>query len=158
VTKSLGLESRFYYQPIARIYMRGYALSIFIDCLYLTRGAGIAVALRLLIGVAAFSFLFCFWYLGGRGLGADRDGIRFRRWFRWHFIPWSGVSAFSIKQPEALSPTVYVDLVSGESRVMPFTQGRKTRWKSGSSRDTVAVLNAELEQAQKRGAVPALTG
>jgi hypothetical protein len=124
----------------------------FLGCLLVTAGPGVAVAVRLLAAVAAFTSLFYFWRLGGRGLEARHDGIRFRRGLQWHFISWPQIKAFSIKRP-ASSPTVYVDLVSNESRIVPFTQGRQTRWRGGKSRDTVAVLNSELAQARSR--VPA---
>jgi len=130
--------------------MRGYAVLGLVAGIALVAGPGIPVSLRLLIAVGVFAYVCACWRLGGRGLEARFDGIRFRRWFRWHSIPWLEIKDFCIKRPGALSPTVYVDLVSGESIVVPFTQGRQTRWKNGKSRDTVAVLNAELEQAQKR--------
>jgi Bacterial PH domain len=158
VTKSEPNEPRLYYQPIARAYMRGYAVLGLIAGIALAAGPGIPVGFRLLIAIGVFAYVCAGWRLGGRGLEARSDGIRFRRWFRWHSIPWPEIKNFCIKRPGGLSPTVYVDLVSGDSRVVPFTQGRQTRWKNGKSRDTVAVLNAELEQAQKRGTVLATMG
>jgi hypothetical protein len=81
------------------------------------------------------------------------DGIYVRRWLRFHFIPWREVKAFSVKR-RSLSPAVYVDLVSGDARKLPFTQGRQVSWKEGKSRDVVTVLNGELGQARKKNAQP----
>lgn len=138
-------DPRFYYQPIARLYMRGYAVFGFVVWLALTAAPRLSFAIRLVVALFAFGYLYIAWRLGGRGLEARRDGIRYRRWLQWRFIPWPEVRGFSIKQAGALSPTVFVDLVSGESRIMPFAQGRLTRWKGGKTRDTVAVLNSELD-------------
>jgi hypothetical protein len=144
------LESTFYYQPMVRLYLRGYGVLGFIIWVCLTFGPHIFVIFRLLIAVGSFAFLYWSWRLGGRGLEARPDGIRFRRGLRWHFIPWREIRAFSIHR-RSFSPTVYVDLASGESRIMPFTQGRTTRWKGGNTRDTVAVLNTKRAHAVTSG-------
>jgi hypothetical protein len=147
VTKSEPRESRFYYQPITRTILRGYAVLGFIIWFSITAAPHLDVGFRVLIGVGAFAYLYVAWRMGGRGLEARSDGIRFKRGFQWHFMAWSEIERFCIKR-RSLSPTVYVDLVSGETRIVPFAQGRLTRWEGGKSRDTVAVLNSEIEQAR----------
>jgi hypothetical protein len=44
--------------------------------------------------------------------------------------------------------------MSGEAFRLPLTQGRMTSWDGGASRDIVAALNSELEQAQEIGRKP----
>lgn len=139
-------DSRFYYQPLARAYMRGYAVTGFVGLIALAAGH-IPIGLRSLAGIAGLLYLCIFWRIGGRGVRVCGSGIYVRRWFRSHFIPWREVKVFLVKRPAALSPTVYVELLSDEARTLPFTQGRLTRWDGGKSRDTVAALNHELKQA-----------
>jgi hypothetical protein len=123
--------------------MRGYGLVGFVIAISLMAGP-IPTALRFVAGVTGFVYLYVTWrYGGGRGVEVRPDGIYVRRWFRVHFIPWRGVKVFCVRRP-ALSPTVYVELISGETRTLPFTQGRQVSWKEGKSRDVVTVLNGEL--------------
>jgi hypothetical protein len=140
-------ESRFYYQPLARIYMRGYAVLGVVTFSVLAGAPRLSAPLRTLAVAVGIGYVYSCWRSGGRGLEARQDGIRFRRWFRSYFIPWQEIQGFKMRHPGALSPTVLVDLVSGEVRVLPFTQGRLTRWNGGKTRDTVAVLNSELAGA-----------
>jgi hypothetical protein len=154
VTRTGTDDRRFYYQPLARLTMRSYAVFGFILWLCLAGGPRISPAIRALAVVAGFAYLVACWYVGGRGLEARPDGIRFRRWFQWRSIRWGDIKTFTVINPHALSPTVFVELVSGDRKTMPFTQKRLTRWNGGKSRDTVAVLNLELDQARTRSAGP----
>ena len=67
-------DSRFYYQPLARAILRGYAVLGFIACVSLAAG-GITISLRLLAGAAGFVYLCIFWYIGGRGVRLLGGGI-----------------------------------------------------------------------------------
>jgi PH (Pleckstrin Homology) domain-containing protein len=128
--------------------MRGYGLFGFVCAISLAAGPG-PTALRPVAGVIGFAYLYVTWHFGGgRGVAVRPDGIYVRRWFRFHFIPWPAVKVFRVARP-ALSPTVYVELTSGETRPLPFTQGRQVSWKDGKSRDAVTVLNRELGLARE---------
>jgi hypothetical protein len=154
VTRTGTDERRFYYQPVVRLILRSYAIFGFIVCLSVAAGPRESPAIRVLIVVCAFVYLVASWYLGGIGLEARPDGIRFRRWFQWRLIPWGDIKTFAVINPGAFSQTVCVERVSGDRKTLPFTQKRLTRWRGGKSRDTVAVLNVELDQARTRFAGP----
>jgi hypothetical protein len=139
--------STFYYQTLVRALMRGYAVVGFIVWLAISGAPHIPVSLRVLAAGVAVGFLYLTWhYGGGRGVAVRVDGIYVRRWFRWRFIPWREISTFRIRR-RSLSPPVFVELVSGESRMLPLTQGRQVAWAGGRSRDIVSVLNGDLALA-----------
>jgi hypothetical protein len=140
-------DTSFYYSALGRAYARAYAVFGFVVCISLI-AANIAVGFKVLAGVAAFSYGYVVWhYGGGQGVAVRSDGIYVRRWFRFDFIPWQDVNVFRIKHA-SLSPPVYVELVSGQMRMLPLTQGRQMAWPGGKSKDIVAVLNDELRRAR----------
>jgi hypothetical protein len=60
-------DSRFYYHPLLRAYMRGYGLFGFVIALSLTTGP-IATALRFVAGAVGFVYLYVTWHYGGDGV------------------------------------------------------------------------------------------
>jgi hypothetical protein len=144
-------DSTFYYQTLVRALMRGFAMVGFIVWLAISGAPHIPVSLRVLAVGVAFGFLYLtvalrWHYGGGRGVAVRVAGIYVRRWFRWRFIPWREISTFRIRR-RSLSPPVFVELVSGESRMSPLTQGRQVAWAGGRSRDIVSVLKGDLALA-----------
>lgn len=145
------IGSRFYYQTLGRALMRGFAVIGFVVCLTLVPAPHLAAAFRVLAAVVAFAYLYVNWhYGGGRGVRVSHAGIHVRRWFRWRFIPWREVKRFRIKR-RSLSPPVFVELVSGELKMLPLTQGRQVAWEDGKSRDIVSRLNEDLALALQNG-------
>jgi hypothetical protein len=160
-----GTTTRHYYHPLAR-WIIG-PLSVF--CVV----GGLSVALAnghgpnhlstagwaLIRTVGGLSALFG-GYLHVRtwravGVLATASGIRACRGFRSWFVPWSEITLFRTRYPNAFSPTVYAELSSGQLVSTTLTQGRKVRWSpGGATRDAVGALNAELEAAQSMTRLP----
>jgi hypothetical protein len=102
-------------------------------------GAGLIVVVSIML-----------WRLVGRiGVETNAAGIGLRRQLgiRYQFVPWGEITAFQIRRA-AISPTVCAELRSGELVKTALVQGRKMRWRGGSSRDIVSVLTRDLARAR----------
>jgi len=143
-------SGRFYRHRLLQAYFRGYGALGFVIFL-LIAAAKIPSALRVALVVLAFIWLYLTWVrLGRLGVEARFDGISVRRLWRTRFIPWAEIASFGIARP-GMSPPVSVELVTGHTEQLPLTQGRRTSWQGGTSRDVVAILNGDLAAAMKRG-------
>lgn len=138
-----------YYDPVARWLVRAYGTFTFVAALFLT-GAHIATPWRVALAVFAFSWLWFSWgWLGSKmGVETRADGVRVSVGFRRRPAAWSEIKTFRVVNPTALSPSVRVELYSGQLLRTALVQGRKMRWKGGSSRDIAGVLNDELERTR----------
>jgi hypothetical protein len=151
-------HGRFYFDPLARYFIRGYALiGMFVGFVvavapipaYSTLSRHHVALILVRVGCGAVVVLSIFgWRLAGRfGVVVGTDGIAVRRRYgiRSRAVGWRDIRTF--RSTESLVRIVYAELWSGETVRTALVQGRKMRWHGGATRDVVSVLNGDLAQA-----------
>lgn len=85
------------------------------------------------------------------GVEVRQHGIRVGVGFRRHSVAWSEIKNFRVLNSGALSPSVRMELTSGQLLRTGLVQGRTMRRQGGATKDIVGVLNGEREHARSRG-------